>query len=114
MSIELNISEKNIKISEFKVGSVIEYNNNGEWIPAEITNIHNMYEHDINYELKGIHSLPYYTILFPNNTTKKDFVRNACNCSILLPQRITQSCSSRIRIKSEQSSILTNIFSLFN
>ena len=50
MSIELNITEKNVIISDFKVGSIIEYNNNGDWIPAEIINIHHTFEHsfDIN------------------------------------------------------------------
>lgn len=114
MSIELNISEKNIVISNFKIGSIIEYNNNGEWIPAEIINIHHTFEHDVAFNIKETFTLPYYTILFPNKNANSDMIRNTCTCGILSPQRIIQTNHSKMRIKSEDSSILFSIFSLFH
>jgi hypothetical protein len=114
MSIEFNISEKNVVISDFKIGSIIEYNNNGEWIPAEIIKIHNTYENELHCNLKKNYTLPYYTILFPNKNASSDIIRNTCNCGSLLPQRIIQTNHSKIRKKTENSNLLYSLFSLFH
>jgi len=112
MSIELNISEKNVVISDFKIGSIIEYNSNGDWIPAEIINVHNTFEYELCFNIKEISTLPYYTILFPNKNT--NMIRNTCSCGDLLPQRIIQTNHSKIRKIPEESSTIFSIFSIFH
>jgi len=112
MSIELNISEKNVVISDFKIGSIIEYNNNGDWIPAEIINIHHTFGEEPCFNIKETYTLPYYTILFPNKNT--DMIRNTCSCGSLLPQRIIQTNHSKIRRKSDKSNFIYSIFSIFH
>tara|TARA_B100001540_G_C15514789_1_gene509765 strand:- start:247 stop:618 length:372 start_codon:yes stop_codon:yes gene_type:complete len=123
MSIQFEISEKNIEIpeenviiSKFKVGSIIEYNNNGTWIPAEIIKIHNNFEDQIDYEMKVALTIPYYTILFPNNKFNTNIIRNSCNCNgFLIPQRIIRTNHSQIRIKEiDEAGIIDHFFALFN
>tara|TARA_Y100000768_G_C23602820_1_gene506851 strand:+ start:29 stop:373 length:345 start_codon:yes stop_codon:yes gene_type:complete len=114
MSIELNITEKNVIISDFKVGSIIEYNNNGDWIPAEIINIHHTFEHSFDFNIKEVFTLPYYTILFPNKNTSSEMIRNACTCGNLIPQRIIQANHTKLRKKQEDVTIFSSIFSLFH
>ena len=120
MSIQFEISEKdsekNVIISKFQIGSIIEYNNNGAWVPAEIKKIHNCYEDQLDFETKELLKLPYYSILFPNDKFNTNILRNSCNCNgLLIPQRIIRTNHNKIRIKEPcESNIIDHLFALFN